>query len=350
MAATTSSSTQASATPDQEPVFNRFQDYVHGAKHTGHRAWDFANQVTNGYVAFMVQAVRNFIAKGTSESVVFGYWAMFSLFPLVMFAVVAATFLFGADVAKGQIYSALNNFIPGGGSALIRDNLDQAISQRNGFGILAILGLIYGSFGLFTALQRNLSRIFRDEHPRSFFAQILTDLVMIAALAGLVGTSIIASVTFVAVADEFIGNQSPLFLLGAALLPLAINALMFGLLFRYIPRRNIAWQALWPAAVSAGIAWELSKNLFGWYVGHLANFGIMYGSLGTVMALLTWTYLTGAFISLWGEIAVATDDWLSKRPPAVTIAAPVVNKPVHELTPEERQRSSAPEIVKQGQG
>ncbi len=241
MAATAGSSTQPLAPPEQETLFQR---YVHSAKHTGHRAWDFANRITNGYAAFIAQVGRNFSAKGTSEAVVFGYWAMFSLFPLVMFAVVAATFLFGADAAKGQIYSALNNFIPGGGSALIRDNLDQAFSQRNGFGILAILGLVYGSFGLFAALQRNLSRIFRDEHPRSFIAQILIDLIMIAALAGLVGTSIIASVTFAAVANEFIGNQSPLFPLGAALLPLAINALMFGLLFRYIPRRNIAWRAL----------------------------------------------------------------------------------------------------------
>src|SRR5260221_12127048 len=96
MAATTSSSTQAPTTPEQETIF---QHYVHSAKHTGHRAWDFANRLTNGYAAFFAQAVRNFSAKGTSESVVFGYWAMFSLFPLVMFAIVAATFLFGAHAA-----------------------------------------------------------------------------------------------------------------------------------------------------------------------------------------------------------------------------------------------------------
>src|SRR5258708_11119931 len=310
MAATAGSSTQPLATPEQETLFQR---YVHSAKHTGHRAWDFANRITNGFVAFLAQAVRNFSAKGTSEAVVFGYWAMFSLFPLVMFAVVAATFLFGADAAKGQIYSALNNFIPGGGSALIRDNLDQAFSQRNGFGILAILGLVYGSFGLFTALQRNLSRIFRDEHPRSFIVQILIDLIMIAALAGLVGTSIIASVTFAAVANELIGNQSPLFPLGAALLPLAINALMFGLLFRYIPRRNIAWRALWPAALSAGGDGEARKKHFVWVVGGPAEFGIIYGLMGAVLALFTWSYLSVRLFSSLGVVVVGTRDLRSQR-------------------------------------
>src|SRR5260221_14258331 len=97
MAATAGSSTQPLAPPEQETLFQR---YVHSAKHTGPRVWDFAIRITNRYAEFIAQVARNFSAKGTSEAVVFGYWAMFSLFPLVMFAVVAATFLFGADAAK----------------------------------------------------------------------------------------------------------------------------------------------------------------------------------------------------------------------------------------------------------
>jgi membrane protein len=345
-----SPSAPPSATPEQEAFFRR---YVDAAKHTGHRVWDFANQVTNGYVAFLVQAIRNFIAKGMQESAMFAYWAMFSLFPLVMLGIVAATFLFGAAIAKTQIYAQLNNVIPGGVSSLVRSNLDQAFTHRDGFGVFAILGLIYGSFGLFTALQRNLSRIFRDEQPRSLARQLLTDLVMIATLGALVCVSILASVAFAGVASQYsqlIIKRSPLFALGALALPLIVNALIFGLLFRYIPRHKISWRALLPAAIFAGVAWELCKAIFGWYIQNLANFGILYGSLGTVMALLAWTYLTGAFISLWGELAVATDDWLSRRPPAVTINASPVNKLIHELTSEEREHSSAPDEVQPDKG
>src|SRR5258708_40131090 len=136
------------------------------------------------------------------------------------------------------------------------------------------------------------------------------------------GTPISTSARVPISAGQIIGPKPPLMSMGAALLPLGIDTLMFGMLFRFIPQNNISWRALIPAAIFAGIFWELSKNLFGWYVAHLANFGLMYGSLGTVIGLLTWTYLTGCVISLCAEIAVAMNDWLEKRPPAVAIADP----------------------------
>jgi membrane protein len=308
-----------------------YERYVQAVQHTGNRAWDTVNRWTHGYVSFLAQAIQNFITKGTTEAVVFGYWATFSLFPLVMLAIVSATFIFGADLARTQVYSALNNFIPGGGSVLIRENIEQAFTQRGGFGIISIIGLLYGATGLFRNLQFNLSRIFRDKQQRSVPLQFITGIMMLMTLAVLIGASIIASTLFTIIGGEIIGEKSPLMTVGAALLPLAINTIMFLMLFRFIPQNDISWRALIPAAIFAGLAWELSKNLFGWYVSHLANFGVMYGSLGTVMGLLTWTYLTGCFISLCAEIAVATDDWLAKRPPAVTIVKPDVNKPLPEV-------------------
>lgn len=336
---------------DSRPFFER---YVRAVQNTGNRVWDTANRLTHGYVAFLAQAIQNFITKGTTEAVVFGYWATFSLFPLVMLAIVAATYIFGAELAQSQVYTALNNFIPGGGSGLILTNIEQAFSQRNGFGIIGIIGLVYGATGLFRNLQINLSRIFRDKHYRPLPLQFLVGFMMLLTLATLIGISIIASALFTIVGGQFIGQESPIMKIGAALLPLTINTIMFGMLFRFIPQNNIAWRALIPAAIFAGLAWELSKNLFGWYVDHLANFGLMYGSLGTVIGLLTWTYLMGCFISLCAEIAVATDDWLAKRPPAVTVVKPDVNKPLPEVPPSAQAqvvgvKTDAAEITKDAQ-
>ncbi len=323
MAATTGSTTKHTS-----PFY---EHYIHAVQHTGNRVWDTLNRWTGGYIAFLAQALQNFVTKGTTEAVVFGYWAMFSLFPLVMLAIVSVTFIFGTEFAKGQVYYVLNNFIPGGGSALIRDNIEQAFAQRSGFGIVGIVGLLYGSIGLFRNLQINLSRIFRDKRQRSLPHQLLIGFLMLMTFAVLMGISIIMSASFTIIGGQIIGPKSPLMSIGAALLPLGIDTLMFGMLFRFIPQNNISWRALIPAAIFAGIFWELSKNLFGWYVAHLANFGLMYGSLGTVIGLLTWTYLTGCVISLCAEIAVAMNDWLEKRPPAVAIADPCVNKPLPEV-------------------
>ncbi len=301
----------------------------------GYRIWDGANKRTNNYISYVAQAIKNFSTKGSTEAVVFGYWAVFSLFPLVMLAIVVASFALGPESAKVQVQSILNQFIPGGASQLIQENIEQAISQRSGFGIIGFLSLVYGGAGLFMNLQWNMSRIFRDEHQRIWPLQVLTGVLMMLSLALLIITSIVASTIFAIVSNKLLGTESFLSktLLGiaAVALPLTINTLMFTMLFRLIPRNKIRWRALLPAAFIGGIGWELSKNLFGWYVGHLANFGLMYGSLGTVFGLLTWTYLTGCFISLCAEGAVATDDWLAKRPPAVVVQEPCINKPADEL-------------------
>ncbi len=318
------------ATAQQTGKRRFYERYIQAAQHTGNQLWDAANKRTNGYVAYLAQAVKNFTAKGAAESVIFGYWSVFSLFPLVMLGVVIATFALGPE-STGQIYNILNRYIPGSGTALIRDNIDQAITQRGGFGLIGVIGLIYGSVGLFTNLQFDLSRIFRDQHQRSLPMQIVVGVLMLIVLASLLAMSLIASAVFSLVGPQLLGEQSPLLSLGAALLPLALNTVMFALMFRYVPRRNISWRAILPASILGAFVWELGKNLFGWYVANLANFGLMYGSLGTVIALLTWTYLTGCLISLCGEIAVTTDDWLAKRPPAVAVVVPCVNKPMDQL-------------------
>ncbi len=321
--------------PSTDRRMRRFyQRYVDAAQHTGKALWDRANKLTKGYIAYLAQAVNNFRTKGVGEAVIFGYWAMFSLFPLVMLGVVLATFLLGPDSARYQVYAALNRYIPGAGTTLIRENIDQAISQRGGFGIIGIVGLIYGATGLFTNLQANLSRIFRDKQARPWPLQVGIGVIMIAVLAVMILSSIIASAMFSAVGSAFIGEQSPLLAVGAALIPLTINALMFLLMFRFIPQRNIGWRAMLIGAISAALLWELAKSLFGWYAANLANFGLVYGSLGTVVGLLTWTYLTGCLISLCAEIAVATDDWRGQRPPAVAVVEPCVNKPINELSPD----------------
>ena len=106
---------------------------------------------------------------------------------------------------------------------------------------------------------------------------------------------------------------------------------MFALMFRLVPRRKISWRSILPATLLGAFIWEIAKNLFGWYVANLANFGVVYGSLGTVIGLLTWTYLTGCMVSLCAELAVVTEDWRTKQPPAIAVTPPSLNKSANEL-------------------
>jgi membrane protein len=250
---------------------------------------------------------------------------------LVMLAVVLATFALGPTSARGQVYRMLNQYVPGGGGTLIRENIDLAINQHGSFGLIAIISLTYGATGLFRNLQASLKRIFRDKQTRPLPIQILIGVIMMVGLAVLSIASIVISAIFSAVGEEYIHGQPALLALGAGLIPLAINTLMFALMFRMVPRRRISWQSILPAALLGAVIWEIAKNLFGWYVTNLANYGVVYGSLGTVIGLLTWTDLTGCLVSLCAAVAVVTEDWRTKQPPAIAVTPPEVNKSANEL-------------------
>ena len=56
---------------------------------------------------------------------------------------------------------------------------------------------------------------------------------------------------------------------------------------------------VWPGAFVATVLWLIATAGFAWYVSHLANYNIFYGSVGTVVVLLIWLYLM-ACISLIG--------------------------------------------------
>ena len=317
---------------EPSPAKRRFYwRYLDSAQHTGHTLWDWSNRVTQGYIAYLAQALKNFTTTGTTEAVVFGYWAMFSLFPLVMLGVVMATFALGPASAKAQVYQTLNQYVPGGGGTLIRENIELAINQHGSFGLVGVIGLLYGATGLFRNLQASLRRIFRDKDARPIPIQILIGVIMLVGLAVLTTASILISAIFGAVGAEFIHGQPALLALGVGVIPLAINAIMFALMFRMVPRRKISWRSILPAALLGAFAWEIGKNLFGWYVTNLANYGVIYGSLGTVIGLLTWTYLTGCMVSLCAELAVVTEDWRTKQPPAIAVTPPSLNKSANEL-------------------
>jgi membrane protein len=67
-----------------------------------------------------------------------------------------------------------------------------------------------------------------------------------------------------------------------------------GILYYYGPYRKQRWSAVWPGAVLATLLWMLATAGFGWYVGKFAHYNVLYGSVGTSIALLSWMYILAA--------------------------------------------------------
>ena len=92
------------------------------------------------------------------------------------------------------------------------------------------------------------------------------------------------------------------------LIPWAITLLIFLLIYRFEPRCQTYWRYVWPGAMVASLLFEGAKFLFVWYLGNLAVFNQVHGSLASVVVLLLWVYLS-ALILILGAQSVANTSY-----------------------------------------
>ena len=79
----------------------------------------------------------------------------------------------------------------------------------------------------------------------------------------------------------------------------AATVSLTAILYYYGPYRRQRWKAVFPGAILATILWLLATLGFAWYVRNITNYNVLYGSVGTSIALLSWMYLLAA-IALFG--------------------------------------------------
>jgi membrane protein len=89
------------------------------------------------------------------------------------------------------------------------------------------------------------------------------------------------------------------------------------LLYYFGPYRRQRWTGVWRGAVLATGLWILATAGFGWYVRHLANYNVLYGSVGTSNALLVWMYLMSLIALLGCEFNAEYERVTRPMPPNV---------------------------------
>jgi membrane protein len=77
---------------------------------------------------------------------------------------------------------------------------------------------------------------------------------------------------------------------------IAIAFVGFLLLYEFIPNTRVPWKHVWVGALMAAVLFEVVKNIFVWFVGEFATYNLVYGSIGTIIALMTWSYISAVIL------------------------------------------------------
>jgi membrane protein len=183
-------------------------------------------------------------------------------------------------------------------------NVVKTSGSKKGFGILVALALaIWGARNAAGSIVIALNIAYEEEEKRGWLKVTLLSLAMTVAavLLALIGAAAIGVMAQLESALPGLGPVGVILgkVLAYALLG-AVAAAAAATLYRYGPSRTKAkWTWITPGSLFFAVGWVLLTLGFGFYVSHFGKYNVTYGSLGGVIVLVTWMYLS-SFILLYG--------------------------------------------------
>jgi len=245
------------------------------------------------------------IAKGAA------YSSILSFFP-VLASVATIIVQTKADFVAAALKHFLEEVVPPGTSYVVAEHFKAAGQRSNTLLVGASLLSLWAASSVMKSLMQGFHAAYRIPRSRSFWREtaiaigmvFLAAIPMVGASAMLVFGSQVENLVLdwmkvnrvlnpLAALWEFISQVMRYFVALGAVISIT------GTLYYFGPYRKQRWLAVWPGAFLATLLWFGATLGFGWYVRHMAHYNVMYGSLGTGIALLVWMYLI-ALIAILG--------------------------------------------------
>jgi membrane protein len=297
-----------------EPVVTKKARF-RGAKGLAERVW----------VGARSSGERFSDADGPRLAASMSYYAVFSLFPLLLVLGALAEYALGDSQALRE---RVLRWAAGAGSTGTRRVFEEALasvaarapSPVAGIGLGAIAALL-GASGVFIELDTALGRIFRVRAKKRNFLESVRDLVLdrlwgfllvVATSAALLVTTLARGAlelpSTIPGADE-LGSAASLIIGGSAL------TASIALCYRVLPETRVPWKSAWKGALVASLLLHVIREPFAWFVVNLTSYAA-YGLMGAILGILTW-FQVAACILLFGACVSAVSAELTgqKRAP-----------------------------------
>jgi membrane protein len=236
------------------------------------------------------------------------YYTVFSLAPLLIIVLAIAGLVFDPETVRSQI-SQQAGLGEQGEEGLVM--LVEGAEKRDA-GILAtilsVVAILFGATGVFIQMQDALNTIWEVEpKPKQgiwgFIRNRLLSFAMILAIGFLLLVLLVVSTALHAV-YEYFGNLIEMPGWTAQVLDVVVSfagvALLFALIFKYLPDVKIGWRDVWLGAAVTALLFTLGKFLLGLYLGR-ASAASAYGAAGALVIIMLWAYYSSQILFFGAE-------------------------------------------------
>ena len=252
------------------------------------------------------RAINDFLGKnGPQLSAAISYYTLFSLFPLIVAIISGLSFLLGQE-SIDELANRVAQQSPVS-EETISEIITSAVNSRNIAGIVGILGLLWAGTAVFGSIRKGINATWGITRPRSFLKERLVDItfMVVAAVLMLISIFSTAILTYLMEILEFITRET--YVDGALLwerlasaLPPTLSFIVFFAIYWLLPNTNVKITEPLPGAIFATTGFEILKNVFVWFIGNSSIYSTIYGSVGSIVVVLVWVYVS-SIILLFGS-------------------------------------------------
>ncbi len=257
-------------------------------------------------------AVRNFFRNGNdNQAAAIAFYAILSAIPLFILTLWAAGLIFGSSAQlQREIISKIQEFSPYFSDDLVRQ-LGHIEQKKRILGWVGMLALIWSSSLIFNSIENAFNVTFRVHKTRNYVASKALAIAMIP-LGWSVGTASIV-MTYIA---EFL-KKNPLlvksglpvgFIDGfvfAYVIPFSLVAVFFTIVYKVTPVGRVSWGSALIGGVLFSVLMESAKHVLTWYLSSNTNYGVIYGSLQTIVLLVIWVSYMALLLLFCAEVVAS---------------------------------------------
>lgn len=248
---------------------------------------------------------KRFMAKFQKDNVPLlaaaqAYYYLLSIVPLLIVCFALIPYF---NINPNDAISLIGDVIPGEMASIIEENIVSLVqTPRGGLLTVGIVGALWSTSNAINALIKSANEAYDVEETRSF---IIVRLLALGLTLGMIIALVVAILlpVFGSIILDFfqsyIGFSSTFALLFQILrwvLSLVVLTAFLMILYRFAPNKKMPFKHVLPGALTASILWQIISLGFSYYVSNFGSYSATYGSLGGIIILMIWFFLTGIIL------------------------------------------------------
>jgi membrane protein len=258
--------------------------------------------------AILMRTIRESADDGiTTVAGGIAFYSLLALFPAIAALVSLYALVADPSTIRGHL-AQLSFLLPPNSFSIVEDQVQRVVSQGGTeLGVKFLFGLgfsLWSATAAVKAMIEGLNVAYEEKETRSFLmfnaVSLLLTFGALVSLLVIIGLAAVMPALFAAGASEAARFGAGLVRWPAMLILLSLG---LSVLYRFGPsRKRPKWRwVTWGGCVAA-VAVVLVSVLFGWYLANFANYDQTYGSLGAVMGLLMWMWLSACAVLFGAEL------------------------------------------------